>query len=191
MRKLFVEIPVLIFLLTFSVASAQKNQQPAFVVPAMTINEETKLVTYSGVIEENAVKDELYKRALKFFNTNYKNPVDVIKKQDEAIGEIEGIARFTIYNPSDKDGVRPQAGLVSYTINLKMKDNRYKYEITKINWKQASYYGIEKWMDKSSPNYKAIYDYYLVQTDEQMKELTEKLAKAMKQPSVQQKNDEW
>ena len=157
----------------------------------MTVNEETKLVTYSGVVEERAAKDELYKRAVKFFNTNYKNPTDVIKKQDEAGGEIEGVARFTIYNPVEKDGVKPQAGLVSYTINLKIKDGRYKYEINKINWKQASYFGIEKWMDKNSPSYKEIYDYYLVQTDEQMKELTEKLAKAMNQPSVEVKNTDW
>lgn len=191
MKKLLGRLPVLILFLIVSVASAQKNKQAPIEVPQMPLSEETKLVSYSGVIDAKAPKDELYKRGMNFFNSNYKNTADVLKKQDEAGGEIEGVARFKIRNPPNKDGIETDAGLVSYTINLKLKDGKYKYEITKINWKQASYYGIEKWMDKTSPSYKQNYDYYLVQADQQIKELVASLNNLMQKPSVQAKKADW
>lgn len=191
MKTIFVRIPVVILFLFVSVVSAQKNKTPAVEVPQMPISEETKLVSYSKVVDAKATKDELYKRGMNFFNTNYKNTAGMLKKQDEANGEIEGVARFKILNHPNKDGVESDAGLVSYTINLKLKDGKYKYEITKINWKQASYYGIEKWMDKGSPSYKETYDYYLAQADEQIKELIKNLTNVMQQPSEQPKKADW
>ncbi|HET6243262.1 MAG: DUF4468 domain-containing protein [Bacteroidetes bacterium] len=191
MKTLFVRIPVLILFLFVSISIAQKNKQALPVAPQMPVNEESKLISYSAVVELKAAPDELYKRGINFFSSNYKNTADVLKKQDEANGEIEGVARFKIRNPADKDGVESEAGMVSYSINLKLKDGKYKYEFTKINWKQTSYYGIEKWMDKSSPSYKSNYDYYLIQVDEQIKKLVEELTKAMQKPSVQSKKADW
>ena len=180
-----------LMVLSIGLASAQKKQVFEFEVPDMPINKETNFITYSAVTDIQATKDELYKRGINFFNSNYKNPSDVLKIQDPDGGEIEGVARFKILNPADKKGFQTEAGLVSYTINLKVKNDKYKYEITKINWKQISYYGIEKWMDKNSPSYNNNYDYYLIQTHEHMKELEEKLKAGMQKPSVQPKNNDW
>jgi hypothetical protein len=191
MKKLFKSIPVIVFALLVGAVSAQKAKPATLEVPKMPMDEETKLVTYGGVIEENASKNELYKRAINFFVANYKNPADVLKKQDEGAGEIEGIARFKIFNPEGKDGIKTEAGLVSYSINMKFKDGRYKYEFTKINWKSNSYFGIEKWMDKNSPSYQPNYDFYLIQTDEQIRELEGKLKEAMKVPSEKEKKSDW
>ncbi|MDQ3190024.1 MAG: DUF4468 domain-containing protein [Bacteroidota bacterium] len=191
MRKLFVRIPVLILFLFVGAVFAQKNKQVVYEVPTIPMSEETKLVSYSEVKDLKASKDELYKRGMIFFNSNYKNTAEVLKKQDETAGEIEGVARFKIRNPANKDGIETDAGLISYTINMKLKDGKYKYEITKINWKQASYYGIEKWMDKSSPSYKANYDYYLIQTDEQIKEIITNLNNTMQKPSDPSKKSDW
>jgi hypothetical protein len=191
MRILIRNISAAALMLAASLAFGQKNKPAPVELPIMPVNEETKLIAFSGVIDENANKTELYKRAMNFFKNNYKNPAEVIKTQDEAGGEIEGVGRYKIFNPEDKTGVKTDAGLVSYTINIKLKDNKYKYEITKINWKQSSYFPVEKWMDKNSPSYQANYDQYLIQTNEQIRDLEEKLKAAMKIPSEKQKSSDW
>jgi hypothetical protein len=157
----------------------------------MPVNESTKLISYQSVVDEKGNKDELYKRMMNFVKANYKNATEVLKVQDEASGEIEVVHRFKIFNPANKEGIKTEAGIVSYTLNVKLKDGKYKYEISKINWKQASYFGIEKWMDKNAPSYQANYDFYLMQTDEQIKELEGKLTAAMKITAEKDKNADW
>jgi hypothetical protein len=190
MKKAFLKLPLALLLLASSAVFAQKAQPVTYKAPAMPVNEDSKLISYEGVVEEAGSKDDLFKRAQNFFAVYYKNPTEVIKKTDQASGEIEGVHRFKIYNPEDpKTGIKSEAGLVSYTINLKLKEGKYRYEISKINWKQASYFPIEKWQDKSSPSYNAKYDYYLIQVNDQMKEISNKLQEVMKKGDGKKSSD--
>jgi hypothetical protein len=190
MKTAFLKLTLALLFLASNTAFAQKTQPVTYKAPAMPVNEESKLITYEGVVEEAGAKDELFKRAQNFFNGYYKNPTEVIKKQDQTTGELEGIHRFKIYNPEDtKTGIKSEAGMVSYTINLKVKEGKYKYEITKINWKQPSYYPIEKWQDKNSPNYTEKYEYYLMQVNDQMKEISSKLQETMKKGDAKKSSD--
>ncbi|MBA3899777.1 MAG: DUF4468 domain-containing protein [Bacteroidetes bacterium] len=191
MKKLFKNLPFVVLILVATAVSAQKGKTVDYEAPAMPVNEESNLISYGAVIDEKASKDELYKRAMNFMNSNYKNPRDVVKVQDNAKGEIEAMHRFKIFNPEGKDGVKGDAGMVTYTLNILLKDGKYKYEFSNITWKQASAYGIEKWMDKTSPSYKPNFDYYLIQTDEEMKDLEAKFKAAMKISSVEEKKADW
>jgi hypothetical protein len=191
MKRLLKNLPFVVLIFLATALSAQKAKTFSYEVPQLPVNEDSKLITYGAVIDEKASKDELYKRTMNFMKSNYKNTAEVLKTQDETPGEIEAVHRFKIFNPANKEGIKTDAGLVSYTMTIKLKDGKYKYEVSKINWKQTSYYSVEKWMDKSSPSYQSNYDYYLMQMDEQIKELEEKLKAAMKIPSVQEKKADW
>ena len=172
---------ILALIFTCSFASAQKkNKEVVYEVPDMPMSTETKLITYSGQNEAKGSKDELFVRAQNFFKSNYKNPSGVIKEQDQEKGEIQGMSRFKIYVPEEKDGIKREAGLVSYSIGISVEDGKYSYEITRINHKKASYFGVEKWMDKESTSYNKVHDYYLIQVHEYMLELTEKLENLMR-----------
>jgi hypothetical protein len=136
----------------------------------------------------------LYNRALSWFKSYYKNPTDVLKETDAANGIITGIHRYKLTKDvaGSKKGdptVKNDAGMGSYTIKLMVKDNKYKYEITKINWKQPSYYPIEKWTDKTAQHYDAVFESYLAQTDVFMKKLVEDLKTGMSQPAAKKKSD--
>lgn len=176
MKKIFKTIITLAFLST--PALAQENSQ-------LPVDKETKLISYTEVVEMPGMpKDSLYKRAERWFRSYYKNPADVIKEQDPAKGSITGVHRFKVTKdvPSTKKNeppVKNDAGLVSYTISVAAKDGKYRYEITKINWKQISHFPIEKWQDTKSPSYDPAYAGYLTQTDEYMKKLVEDLKKGM------------
>ncbi|MBK8416247.1 MAG: DUF4468 domain-containing protein [Bacteroidetes bacterium] len=166
-------------LLTTHIVFAQKKKEP-LVIPDLPTNTETGLFNYSEVIEVPSVtKAELYKRALAWANTYFKNPTDVIREKNEETGVILCKARFRIMNEADKDGVATNAGDVMYGLTISLKEGKYKYELTKFNWQQKSAFPIERWKDINSPSFIPAYAYYLKQADDKAKEITASLKKGM------------
>ncbi len=140
--------------------------------PSVPVDPITKMITYEGVVEvKGASAKTLYQRTLEWFNTNYKNPSDVIRENDEQGNKIVGKHRYKITNPPDKSGLRGDAGMVQYTITISTRDGRFKYEITEFGWKQASAYACERWLNKTAAGYMNVYNDYLIQTDKEMMDL--------------------
>ncbi|MBI2967977.1 MAG: DUF4468 domain-containing protein [Bacteroidetes bacterium] len=188
---LFPASAVLVLVLNYSLfAQKNKEKEDATIVPEMPVNADTKLITYTEVVLCDGTQQELYDKALAWYKKFYKNPTDVIRKQDPENGMIQGIARYKIFN-KHKKGVDTDAGNVSYTILVYVKDKRYKYELTKFNWLQTSSIPIEKWQDKSSKLYSVQYEQYLIQTDAYAKDLIEKLKNHMGSNPVEDNKDKW
>jgi hypothetical protein len=186
-RILISLITALIFI---SNVEAQKSKEPV-VIPQLPVDSITGLYSYSKVNQEPGItKDQLYSRAFAWANSFYKNPADVIREKDPVSGKLLIKARFKISNEPDKKGVVTQAGDVMYTLTMNFKDGRYKYEITKINWQQVSYYPIEKWKDTASPSFKQEFAYYMKQTDENIKGIITDFEKKIGINSVV-KTSEW
>ena len=188
MRPIIVKAFVLL-LLSAKISSAQDKQ--GFNTDNMPIDKISKLINYTEVVQLKGVSTTvLYKRALTWFNTFYKNPSDVIRENDSTKGTISGKSRFKIYNAPDKTGLKTDAGLVMYTINVSVREGRYKYEITELNQKAASYTPLERWLDTSSRTYTKAYVGYLEQVDTEVREAIDNLKKAMSTaPPV--KKDDW
>jgi hypothetical protein len=176
----------LAIILTSTIVCAQNSSSK------YPMNNETKLISYSKVVPMDSIdKNELYLRALSWANSNYKNPTDVIREKDPTAGKIVCKHRFKITDPPNKDGFEKDAGLVMYTLTIQVKDGRYKYELSEINWKQLSYYPIERWMDTNAAGYDKVYDYYLKQTDETVKKVLYNLESSMTISTKKVKKDEW
>lgn len=159
------------------ISSATLAQQAE--VPTLPMDKETNQVVYTKVMDMPATpKADLYARGMAWFSSYFKNPTEVVREKDPEVGTIMGVSRFKISNVDEK-GIKTDAGLVQYTVKLFCKDNKYKYDIVDINWKQASKFPIEKWMDKKAPGYKPAYESYLKQTDENIKLIMADLEKAM------------
>ena len=168
--------------------SAQTEQEK----PAYPVSEITKLITYTDVVQvDGKTKTQLYDKAMKWFHDYFPNPTDVIREQSKEKAKIEGKARFKIYTPEDKKTGKADMGAVQYTITFEAREGRYKVELTEFNWKQLSYYPIEKWMDKQDAAYKPNYDHYLLQTDEYAKQVIADLEKAMKTEPPVDNRDKW
>lgn len=158
----------------------------------LPVDAESKLVTYKAVVDvPGAPMKELQQRAFLWANEYYKNPMDVIRERDTVKGTMVCKARLKIMNEADKKGIVSEAGLIEYTLKLDFKDNKYRYTLTEINWKQRSYYPVERWMETEAAGYQEAYVYYLQQTDELMKQLVKDLDKGMKLPLVKKKKDDW
>lgn len=166
-----------------------KTTQTTITVPVMPIDDESKVVTYQGTVEVAGTQKELYKKALTWFNSYFKNPAEKLRGADSINGSIDGYIRFKIYNPENKDGLKTEAGMVQYSLLLNFKDGKFRYTITNINWKQPSYYAIEKWMDKKDQYYKSEFDYYLVQTNDEAQKVINDLSTYMKK--IQVKKEDW
>lgn len=178
---------IIFFSLAFNFLFAQ-NEKP----PRMPIDDETKLITYSKVVETPDVnRGDLYDRAFAWLSVYYKNPADVLREKDRDAGTMLIKARFKISNPYDKKNeVATAAGDVQYSLKLEFKEGKFRYTLTEINWKQQSYFAIEKWMDKTNQYYSPNWDYYLKQTDNNCKKIVADLEKAITTTKTVKK-DEW
>jgi len=186
MKKIIAFI-ALLFPATILVAQDKQS----FNTDNMPIDKISKLITYTDVVQvKNTSAATLYKRAWDWFNTFYKNPTDVIRESDSTKGTIIGKSRFKIYNAPDKKGLKTDAGLIMYTIKVNVREGRFKYEITELNQKAASYSPLEKWLDTSAQTYTTAYVGYLEQVDTEVRETIDNLKKAMSTtPPV--KKDDW
>jgi len=182
-------IPLILLTILFSGSSLYGQQAGPSKMP---IDEVTRLVSYKEVVNVPQVsKKELQQRAFIWANEYYKNPSDVIRERDTVGGKMVCKARLKIKNEADKKGIITEAGLIEYTLTLEFKDNRYRYVITDINWKQKSYFPVEKWMKADEPGYQPSYPYYLEQTEQLMKQLIKDLQKGMGQALVKPQKDNW
>ena len=175
--KKIITLSLLLTIFSISLFAQNKGSLP--------IDEETGLITYQEVVEEEGTKKEYFNRAIGWINGFYKNPVDVTKTRDPESGIIKGIHRFKIKN-TDEDGDTSDAGVVQYNFVLQFKDGRYRYTLTEFVLRQASKIPAEKWLNKSDPQSKS----YLKQIDKFAQNWITDLKKGMK-PKVEKKDDEW
>lgn len=188
MKKFGIQFFLLIILSVSAIAQKQIIHEPV----SLPVDSITKLITYEGVTETPGIKaDVLYKKALSWFHTYYKNPSEVIRENDSLKFKIVGKPRFRISNPPDKEGIKTDGGQVQYTITVAAKDGRFKYEITAFNWKQTSYYACERWMDTKSQTYNPLYADYLVQVDDYTKELVKNMKNALLVEKPAKDKDKW
>lgn len=183
--------PILLMALVLFCTSAVSQNKENTPAPVLPMSKETGLIAWEGVTDiTGTTKDELYNRAIAWAQKYYKNPNDVLREKDPAAGKIVIKARFKIYNPADKKGLTTDAGDVMYTLTLQFKDGKYKYELTKFTWMQASAFPCERWNDTSSPSYKKEYPHYLTQLDAKATEILLALKKVMT-ASPEGKKDDW
>ena len=181
-------ILLLLLACVFSMQAQKAKEIPT--IPELPVDSITGLYSYSKVIQVPGVtRDQLYTRAFSWANIYYKNPGDVIREKDPVTGKMVIKARFRISNEADKKGVITAAGDVMYTLTFNFKEGRYRYEITKINWQQVSYYPIERWKDTSSSAFLPSYAFYLKQTDENLKKLIADFEKKLGTDPVVNTND--
>ncbi|MFM2134992.1 MAG: hypothetical protein RL021_392 [Bacteroidota bacterium] len=182
---------LLIVLLVSQFIYGQKKSEPVE-APDMPVDEVTHLITYEGV---NSVagtsSSELYKRMQDWFKTYYKNPSEVIRENDSVKFTMTGKPRFRIQNLPDKNGIRTDAGNIQYTIMVAAKDGRFRYELTEFNWKQASYYPCEKWMDTSAVSWTPVYNEYLRQLDSTAEQIITSLQDFLSTAKAEKNRNDW
>jgi hypothetical protein len=177
-------------LLTVIISFTAFSQQSTIIyksnIPYDTV---TKKITYTEVVTQQGTPDTLYNRAIHWCGIYFKNAQSVTSVRDQPSGKIEGIYRFKVYNQPDKEGTKTEAGVVSYTFTIECKENKFRYKIYDFNLKGISYFALERWLDKTDKSYIPLWDYYLTQVDENMKEFTKSLKKGMVEAT--KVSDDW
>lgn len=171
-------------------AYSQKGKEIIIQAPKMPVDKDTKMVNYTHVVEATGTAAELYARGLGWMNKYYKNPTDVIREKNELEKKLVGKARFGLKGRDEKNNMEINDGRIVYDIVLNFKDGKFKYEITKINYQQSSYLGIEKWIEENNKTYNARYASFLVQVDGYMQELIKEMKKAIT-TAEKKKSDNW
>ncbi len=185
MKNLFLFI-ISLFLLNVAAFSQKEDYKE----PTLPVDQESKLITYTKVVDVTANKDSLFKKGKKWFYTFYKNPTGVIKEEDAANGKIAGKHQVKVLNPADKKGIQTMKGIVKYTVTTQFKENKARIVISELNLESSSYTPIEKWLDKTAPGFTTKNYYYLTQVDSLMNDVTSNFEKFMKEAN-KVKKDEW
>lgn len=141
-----------------------------------------EVVTVSG-----ANQAELFKRLDHWFNTFYKNPASVIESKDEAGGKIKGKARIDLFTTVPNQP-KAKKGLEYYSIEVAVKEGRYKYTVNDIFFYNTPKIYIETWMtDKATANEKD----WVNQTHTAITEVLNNLKKTMSEPLGTTEEENW
>jgi len=178
---------VMFFVLLNGFAFSQKEE---YQEPQLPIDKDTKLITYTKVVEVTANKDSLYNKGQIWFRKFYKNPTGVIREQDAASGKILGKHQIKILNAADKNGVQTMKGIVQYTITTQFKDNKARIVISEINLKSTSYTPIENWLNKTAKDFTPKNYFYFEQINSKMNKIIENFESFIKE-QTKVKKDEW
>lgn len=154
------------------------------------VDENTGLIIYQEVFQEEGSKKELFNRASEWLHQYFANPVHVTKVRDASSGIIKGRHQFELFY-EDNDGNKKRAGMVLYSFKIEARDGRYRYTLDELLLRQQSRYPLEKWLDTSDPNYNPQWKEYLQQLDDYVrKDFVPSLQEAMK-PKVAVEEEEW
>ena len=185
LKKISILVFAIIALPIYSLG--QKTVYNSF--PDMPIDENTKLVTYKGVVNQSGSADELYERAVKWANKYFSNPMVVIKSADKAKTTLVCVSNIKISTLANDGKTSVNAGFVYYTFTIETRENRFRYTITDLYKKESAQFPIEKWFDNTKPEWKPAYYDHLHQIDQAVKKLIADLEEGMKPEKVI--IDEW
>jgi hypothetical protein len=98
------------------------------------------LLTYSEVIQVDSIsKSDLFINARSWFNNAFKSSKDVLQISDKESGELSGKAIISGTYIYKYLGSRETPYSCNMSISIKVKDNKYKYEIS--NFEETVTYG--------------------------------------------------
>lgn len=103
----------------------------------LPINFETKKVKYTGVIEVNGSKSELFLRAKNWASTTFNSSQDLIQTEDEDYLAIKGLALvdYSIPDQNTSDMIEIP---MHFTLALDFADNKYRYTFTDIYFENSN-----------------------------------------------------
>jgi hypothetical protein len=153
---------------------------------ALPIDDDTQLITYREVVEEEGNKETFFISAVTWINGYYKKPMEVTKTRRAESGLIEGLHRFRIKNINE-DGTKTDAGTIQYEFVLNFKEGKYRYTLTNFILRQSSAIPVEKWLNDSDPQKQS----YLKQIDEFAQSWIESLKEGMKPKAEPKDDDDW
>ena len=190
MNVMMIKIKSLLTVLAFSCASIYTfGQQDSVSNTPVPVDENTKLIVYKAVVQEEGTPTAFFKRAVKWINSTYKSPASVTSLRDMETGKIEGDHRFKIYSTT-KEGVNSEWGTITYAFKLEFRENRYRYTFFDFVVKGLSRHPLEKWLDKMDTSENGYFEEKLKKVDEYMQNLIASLIKSM-QPEKVIEEEDW
>ena len=179
-------IRIIVACLVLGMLFTKQGYGQATTVP---VDEDTKLITYKEVVEQEGSIEKLYNTAMAWVNVTYTNPAEATKIRDVNNGKLEIKHRFKVYN-TDAKGVKTDAYIINYTLKLEFKPGKYRYIFTDFyTVPSSSKFPLERWLNKSDPQYTPACDDYLAQLNTTVNDMITSLKKGMVPKAV--KKDDW
>ena len=163
----------------------------------LPIDKTTGKITYQGVVKVDGVgSEELYLRARSWFAHSFNSANHVIQMDNLDSGIIVGKGLFNV-NYKNPLGFISQGGAVHFSLDVRVKEGRFKYVLTDIKYDSSSLEQINSHGDlrEKKPGGginnmgKKGWKFMKEQTDEKSIDLINSLIKSMN--STNDQNDDW
>lgn len=177
---------IIALLIALCLSYMANGQEERKVIP---LDEDTKLIKFREVIDEDGSQDELFNRCIYWLNSFYKDPTRITTIRDNPTGKIAGQHQFRVYYYLD-DSIKKPAGMVRYTFTIDLKDGKYRYTINELTLKSNTNVPVEKWLNRDDPAYDPRWDDYLQQIALYVEDWSSSLKEKMK-PEPTKKADDW
>ncbi len=136
-------------------------------------------ISYTETVSIDFSKADIQSKANTWLQSYYKNASSIIKTNNET--NLVANPHFRILNPKSDKGIQTTAGIIQYTISFEFSEGKYEYKLTDFYLKKSTNIPIEKWQDKTLPDYKQKYAYYLEQLDIYAKKTISSLKRTIKE----------
>ncbi|MCK5840287.1 MAG: DUF4468 domain-containing protein [Bacteroidales bacterium] len=185
-----INIKSVLTVLAFSCASMNTfGQQDSVSKTPVPVDENTNLIVYKAVVQEEGTTTAFFKRAVKWINSVYVSPASVTSLRDMESGIIEGDYRFKIYATAE-EGVNAEWGTITYAFKLEFRENRYRYTFSDFEVKGQSRHPLEDWIDKMNASENGYFEEKLIKVDNYMQDLIASLIESM-QPEKVIVEEDW
>jgi len=99
-----------------------------FAIPSSLLAAEPVVISREEVVEE-APRDVLFARALKWFQKVFRGPRASLDVEDWEKGRIEGKVAFN-YISADEENPRMTSGWIAFSVSVSVRDGLYRYTFT-------------------------------------------------------------
>ncbi len=179
MKRVFVSCVIIFAFIQFSFSQT----------PNIPVDEDTGLITWKDVVNENGSKQILYNRCIEWINSQYKNPQEATKVRDPEDGKIVIQHRIRMVDIMGDGSEQNSNTVVAYVLRIEFKENRYRYTFTDFTMVASSKYPLERWLNTNDPSYSPTYALYLVQVEKTVKDIIASMKQGMKEKVI--KEDTW
>jgi hypothetical protein len=182
-RVLFFVVSIVVLVPLFAQESNNKI--------AIPIDETTNEIVFSEVVHVNGTKAELFKRCVYWLNDYYKDPTRVTLVRDANTGKIVGRHVFPIYKVDSTTKEKQRIAKIYYTFTVRFKDDRYKWQIDKLELVSKDRTKINQWLDTGDPRYNKEWKGYLTQITDFVDNWSKSLKEKMQPEVAGKEEDDW
>lgn len=184
-KNFFSTVLIILFSGSISIYAEEDTTALADILP---VDESGKIIYRDVVYVEGQTPLQLYYKGIEWVNSYFPNPRAATSRRSPENGIIEGAHGIRLTD--EHNGKRVPSKVINYKYKIEFREGRFRYTITDFTLRAPSRFPLERWLDKDGPYYSEENRDYLVQINETITDMIEKMVDYISKPE-EPDDDDW